>query len=113
MMDSSDTLGRCYVCNCDIQPHFFSFSDRTQQVAVDGKTITSLYAEETFRFCGKSCWDVIEQPIVASFNPIYQVFRITATCSKCRKPVDRAQPEVRGCGPFGTRTSTSAGNAGL
>jgi hypothetical protein len=90
-MSLSNTLGRCYVCNSDVQPRFFSFYDSTQQVSPDGKTITCLYAKETFRFCGESCWEVLEKPIVAGFNPVYQLFTITARCSICQKAVDRTQ----------------------
>lgn len=90
-MSPPNTLGQCYVCNSDVQPRFFSFYNRTQRVSPDGATITCLYAEEAFRFCGKSCWEVLEKPIVAEFNPVYQSFRVTATCSICQKPVDRTQ----------------------
>lgn len=89
MTSPSNTLGRCYVCNSDVQPRFFSFYNRIQQVSPDGQTITCLYAEETIRLCGKSCWEVIEKPMLASFNPVYQAFKMTATCSLCQKPVDR------------------------
>ncbi|WP_153135342.1 hypothetical protein [Paraburkholderia agricolaris] len=87
-------LGHCRVCEEKLGSPTREFYSRTQKVSFDGetKTITVLYELQEMTFCGKDCWEAMEESITAGLHPLYQPLHLVATCCDCRKPVDRTQP---------------------
>jgi hypothetical protein len=86
-------LGHCQVCGQKLGSRIHSFYSRTQKVVVERetKTISVLYELQEKAFCGHECWQAIESAIVEGLHPLYQPLQMFATCSECRKPVDRTE----------------------
>jgi hypothetical protein len=85
-------FGQCHVCGENLGSRIHGFTSQTQKVSLDGKTITVLHALQEMSFCGQQCWEAIEEHITEGLHPLYQRLHLVATCSECRKPVDRTQP---------------------
>jgi hypothetical protein len=87
-------FGQCHVCGENLGSHIHGFSRQTQKVSLEGETqtITVLHALQEMSFCGQEGWEAIEEHITEGLHPLYQPLHLVATCSECRKPVDRTQP---------------------
>lgn len=85
----------CGVCRCNLKPRYFGLSKRSQKVSQSvGEPITVLTDEMLADFCDNLCWKEAEAAIVSTLKVAYQAFSMTASCSLCRRPVDRSAPHV-------------------
>jgi hypothetical protein len=64
-----------------------------QFVYAGGENYAGMLREmDEMTFGGQECWEAMEEQITEGLHPLYQSLRFVATCSECRKPVDRTQP---------------------
>ena len=87
-------FGKCHVCGENLGQRIYGFSCYTQKVSLDGETQTVIILRgvQEMSFCGQDCWEAMEEQITEGLHPLYQPLHMVATCSECRKPVDRTRP---------------------